>query len=673
MRLVPGSWLGPYEILAPIGAGGMGEVYRALDPRLGREVALKILPAEMAADRERLARFHREARAVAALNHPNIVTLYSVEESSGTHFLTMELVDGEPLNKCMPSEGFGGERAFEVARELAEAIAAAHDKGLVHRDLKPANIMITRDERVKVLDFGLAKDMRALGPKDETVTWFEQTQAGTIMGTPPYMSPEQISGSKVDHRTDIFSLGVILYEMITGQRPFQGASHMQLAAAILKDPTPAITKSGAPSVLVKLIGQCLEKKPDARIQTARLVVNALRSAQHAPANATPIAKYVDEGFWVALQPFKCTGASPELAALAEGLAEEIIAGFVRFSYLRVMNKGTEGAHYVLEGSLRQAGSQLRVSVQLMDKVSGANLWAENYMRPYTPETIFEIQDSLVPTIVSTVAETNGVLTHGMWSLLRDRDPLTLTPYEAMLRAFGYLEHLSFEEVQPSLSALKRAIEQEPNHAGCLAMISVLYADCHLFGWGLEPQALDLSLSYARRAVAAEPSHSAYYALAWAHWSRKEIPAFRNAADRSVALNPLDGNTIATLGLGTAYSGDWQRGVELMGRAMGLNPRHSGWYWYPLVHHAYREKDYARAFEYALRINLPGQFWSSLVSAMVHGQLGNRAEAAQAVKELLALKPDFQTNARQELEKWFAENAHVDHVLAGLRKAGLRTD
>jgi len=167
---------------------------------------------------------------------------------------------------------------------------------------------------------------------------------------------------------------------------------MQLAASILKDPVPAVTKSGAPSGLVKLIGQCLEKTPEARIQTARLLASALRSAQHAPASAAPVAKRADEGFWVALQPFKFTGASLELAALAEGLAEEIIAGFVRFSYLRVMSQGTEGARYVLEGSLRQAGSQLRVSVQLVDKVSGAKLWAQNYMRPYTPETIFEIQE-----------------------------------------------------------------------------------------------------------------------------------------------------------------------------------------------------------------------------------------------------------------------------------------
>jgi len=189
----------------------MGEVYRATDTKLGRDVALKVLPPEVARDPERLARFQREARAVAALNHPNVVTVYSVEECDGVHFLTMELIEGTSLDRLIPRGGVPVERIVEIASALAEALAAAHEKGIVHRDLKPANVMVTNDGRVKVLDFGLAKDVRGEGASDATLTSADHTQAGIVMGTPAYMSPEQVSGRALDHRTDIFSLGVVLY------------------------------------------------------------------------------------------------------------------------------------------------------------------------------------------------------------------------------------------------------------------------------------------------------------------------------------------------------------------------------------------------------------------------------------------------------------------------------
>src|ERR1700720_1802908 len=192
--ILVGRVLAHYKITAAIGAGGMGEVYRAADTKLGRDVALKVLPAEMARDPERLARFQREARAVAALNHPNVVTLYSVEESDSVHFLTMELIEGQPLDRLIPADGLAVERIVEIAGALAEALAAAHEKGIVHRDLKPANVMVTTEGRVKVLDFGLAKDVGASDPADATLTSDHRTQAGMVMGTPAYMSPEQVSG-----------------------------------------------------------------------------------------------------------------------------------------------------------------------------------------------------------------------------------------------------------------------------------------------------------------------------------------------------------------------------------------------------------------------------------------------------------------------------------------------
>ena len=213
-----GRTLSHYRITVAIGAGGMGEVYRATDINLGRDVALKVLPPDVARDHERLVRFKREARAVAALNHPYIVTIFSVEEVDGVHFLTMELVEGKPLDSVIPPSGLPVDRILEIAGALAEALAAAHEKGIVHRDLKPANVMVTHEGRVKVLDFGLAKETHAANPNYATLTSTSHTQAGVVMGTPAYMSPEQVSGRSTDHRTDIFSLGIVLYEMATGRR-----------------------------------------------------------------------------------------------------------------------------------------------------------------------------------------------------------------------------------------------------------------------------------------------------------------------------------------------------------------------------------------------------------------------------------------------------------------------
>ena len=223
MRLTPGSKLGNYEIQLPLGAGGMGEVYRATDVKLGRDVALKVLPAEMAHDEERLGRFRREAKTLAQLDHPNIVTIYSVEQSGDIHFLTMQLVEGQPLDRLIPQGGLALERIVEIGSALADALAAAHEKGIIHRDLKPANVMVSSEGRVKVLDFGLAKDV-GVEVGGATLTSANRTQVGVVMGTPAYMSPEQTSGRPLDHRSDIFSLGVVLHEMATGRCPFEGTS-----------------------------------------------------------------------------------------------------------------------------------------------------------------------------------------------------------------------------------------------------------------------------------------------------------------------------------------------------------------------------------------------------------------------------------------------------------------
>ncbi len=251
----------------------MGEVYRATDTKLGREVALKVLPAEMATSPELLERFRREARALAALDHPNIVTVYSVEEAEGVHFLTMQLVEGDSLDRLVPEGGMPIEQLLTLATALANALVAAHEKGVVHRDLKPGNVMVTKDGGVKVLDFGLAKVAAPEegGQNESELSTAMRTGEGVVMGTVPYMSPEQLSGRAVDHRTDIFSLGVILYEMATGRRPFAGGSAVELGSAILRDTPPPLTslRPGLPEGLMRVVNRCLEKDLAARFSSMR--------------------------------------------------------------------------------------------------------------------------------------------------------------------------------------------------------------------------------------------------------------------------------------------------------------------------------------------------------------------------------------------------------------------
>ncbi len=277
-----GTTLGHYRVLEKLGAGGMGEVYAAEDARLQRRVALKLLPSDMAADPERLQRFQREARAIAALNHPNVVTIYSVEEAAGAQFLTMELVDGQTLGALLPPDGLPLEELLRLALPLVDAVAAAHQHGIVHRDLKPANVMLASDGRVKVLDFGLAK----LRPDTSTTatTHLEThalTSAHAVVGTAAYMSPEQAEGRPVDHRTDIFSLGVVLYEMASGRRPFGGDTVFSVISSIIKDtPRPlAEVRRDVPPALDRIVTKALAKNPAERYQSARELHDALREVQ----------------------------------------------------------------------------------------------------------------------------------------------------------------------------------------------------------------------------------------------------------------------------------------------------------------------------------------------------------------------------------------------------------
>jgi len=279
MALSPGTKLGPYEILSPLGAGGMGEVYRAHDRRLGRDVAIKVLPPAFSSDAERLQRFEQEAQVISTLSHPNILAMHDVGVQDGMRFLVSELLEGGTLRALIADSSLPIRKATEYAVQVANGLAAAHEKGVVHRDLKPDNIFITKDGRVKILDFGLAKLTLAATPTNESMTALPDTQPGAVLGTVGYMSPEQVRGQPADRRSDLFSFGVILYEMVSGKRAFPGDSSVEVMNAILKDDPPEISsgKQNVPLPLDRLIRRCLEKSPGERFQSARDLAFALEA------------------------------------------------------------------------------------------------------------------------------------------------------------------------------------------------------------------------------------------------------------------------------------------------------------------------------------------------------------------------------------------------------------
>ena len=393
----------------------------------------------------------------------------------------------------------------------------------------------------------------------------------------------------------------------------------------------------------------------------------------------------DEGFWVAVLPFSYKGPSAEVTALAEGLSEEIVTGFSRFSYLRVISRGSTaryadaavdgrqvgreiGARYVLEGSLRQAGVQVRVAVQLVDATSGAHLWAETYNRPFEPDQAFAVQDDLVPRIVSTCADHFGVLARAISEAVRERPLAGLTPYEALMRGFGYHFRLSPEEHAAAREALEKAVERAPANADCWAMLSWVNSHEDAHGFNPRPGSLDRALAAARRAVDLAPSnHLAYQALAVALFFRKEKAACRSAAERALALNPLDGSNEAIFLI--TFTGDWKRGCTLIRRAMEHNPHHPRWYELILGLNEYRQARYREAVDEIVAGNVPDSFWRSAVLAAAHGQLGELAAAGSALRDLLAGKEGFARSGRQFFGKWF-EPELVESLMSGLGKAGL---
>ena len=687
-----------YRIVSKLGAGGMGEVWLAEDTRLGRKVALKLLPAEFTEDSERVRRFTQEAKAASALNHPNIIAVFDIGECETGRFIVMEFVAGQTLRAVIAKDN-SLETLFALGGQMAKALSAAHEAGITHRDIKPDNIMVRDDGYVKMLDFGLARLLPTTASDPEAMTLAQQTTPGTVMGTLAYMSPEQASGQTVGPASDVFAFGIVLYELATGSHPFKSETMIGYLHAITSQVPPSMTSlnSRLPAALDDLILRMLEKDANHR-PTASEVAQALQAIEKYGSNNTlplrivadkPKVSGAEEGFWVAVLPFKARDEDPAVAALADGLSEEIVTGLSRFRYLSVVasaspaslkeETGDEralgaklGARYVLEGSIRKGGSGIRVSAQLVDTQTGAQLWAETYNRDLETSSIFAVQDDVATRIVATVADSYGVLVHSMRDAIRQKDDADLTQAEWQFQYFAYREQITPTNHAALKSRLERAAKLDRRPSDLWACLAQVYLDEYAFGFpGDDGTSLDRALVAARRAVELDRANQfAMVALAQTHFFRQDLAAFGPAAERAMALNPLNTDALGILGLEIVHTAEFERGTAIVRHAMELNPNHAGWmHFAPLWNH-FHKGEYEQALECANRVDVPGLFWPYLVMASACGHLGRRAQAQAAVRDLLTLDPGFAEHARSNVGTWHFASGLMNPILEGLRKAGL---
>ncbi|PYS52653.1 MAG: hypothetical protein DMG13_15485 [Acidobacteria bacterium] len=618
--------LGPYVLIEPVGAGGMGEVWKARDTRLNRTVAIKRVKEE------HRKRFEQEARAIAALNHPHICQLYDV----GPDYLVMEYIEGTP-----PQCPLQADKAVQLAIQIASALEEAHSRGIIHRDLKTANILVTASGTAKLLDFGLAKPVTAA---DSDVT--PNTMDGAVIGTAAYLSPEQAEGKPLDPRSDVFSFGAVLYEILSGSRAFEGSSTVQVLSAVLRDdPKPL---QHVPPALQRIVNRCLTKQPDERFPTMYDVRTALE--QVSIESSDPEAS-------IAVLPFTNMSADKENEYFSDGLAEEIISALTHIPGLKVMARTSAFAfrgkeqdirkiaqaldvRTILEGSVRRAGNRIRVSAQLINAANGYHLWSERYDREMSD--IFAIQDEIAQAIATALQVTLS----GDSVTVRRYTP-KLPAYEAYLKALYYAQKLTPESMSRSRDCFEEAILLDPEFALAHGAFGNHFAELAIYGLLPAHEAMPRTRIEARRALDIDPS------LAEAHAMLGLVAALYDydwtAAERrfqlATACEPVPAQVRHYYGFYYLLPvGRYKEAVEQQERARKEDPLnlHSRVSLAPSLRAAGRDAD-ALSELHKVR-QLDENFWPSyFLLGIVHASQGNFSEAAPYAEKAYSLAPWMTVN------------------------------
>jgi serine/threonine protein kinase/tetratricopeptide (TPR) repeat protein len=660
MTLSSGSRLGPYEILSPLGAGGMGEVYKARDTRLNRDVAVKVLPENLAGDAEALSRFEREAKSVAALSHPNILAIHDFGRDGGVVYAVMELLEGETLRGKLAT-ALPQRKALDYALQIAQGLVAAHERGIVHRDLKPENVFVTREGLVKILDFGLAKESGSAGSgtPDANAPTAGATRPGWIVGTAGYMSPEQARGAPADHRSDLFSFGAILYEMLAGERAFRRDSDVESLVAVIRDAPPSLSRPDRPvsPELEDLVLHCLEKRPEERFQSARDLAFALRvlereagAGSHARSDGTgrpagaPGSGAAPSAASIAVLPFRNMSSDQQNEYFSDGMTEEIINALSAIRALRVTSrtssfafKGRDedvrqigaalGVRNVLEGSVRQAGRKLRVTAQLIDVSDGYHLWSEKFDREM--EDVFAVQDE----IARAIAETLKVrLLPAEEARLSARGTADVEAYNHYLKG---RYHFNRREPPEAVEEFERALATDPTYVEAHTGLADAYCIYGFYGGIPTREAFARARAAAEKARSLDPeSADAHVSLALIeHYFGWNFDLLERELRRAIELAPRAAAGYSWLGLNLAFQNRFEEALESTRRAADLEPHSANaqanvaWAFFG----ARRMEEAAAEFRRALHID-PNALYPTWGLGLTCQLLGRHAEAVASMEK-----------------------------------------
>jgi serine/threonine protein kinase/Flp pilus assembly protein TadD len=566
-----------YRISREIGRGGMGVVFKAEDTKLNRSVALKLLPFELSQFPESKERFIREAQAAAALDHPNICTVYEVEEQGGQMYIAMAYIDGMSLKQKIAQEPLRIAEALEIAIQVAEGLDEAHRKGIIHRDIKPANIMLTAKGQAKIMDFGLAR-LESAG---------DLTRTAAVMGTVAYMSPEQALGKKVDHRTDIWSFGCLLYEMLAGNGPFQGGHEQAILQAIVHGDFQPITvfRHDIPVGLDKVLERCLKKNPFDRYPDAGALIGDLKSVNLAEIASFPTVAVSKIAPSIAVLPFTDMSPEKDQEYFAEGIAEELINALAHIQGLRVVARTSAFAlksmnidireigrmlsvKAVLEGSVRKAGNRLRVTAQLINVEDGFHLWSERYDRDMAD--IFAIQDEITAAIVDSLKVTLKV---GEKTALRKRSTEDPEAYSLYLKGLYFYARPSSESFEKALNFYRAAIDKDPNFALAYAGIANVFGGLGIMNLAPPTEMWPKAKAALQKALSLDEDLAEAHAVAasLAFWFEWDWEAAGRSFDRVLSLNPGDAMSHGQRGWFCLNKRRFDEAIREIKKALELDP------------------------------------------------------------------------------------------------------